>query len=351
MAKNNNLHAAKTAKNDEFYTQLVDIENELQHYQDFFKDKVVMCNCDDPLESNFTKYFILNFHHLGLKKLISTFYDINGGKAFVFEYEGQDMNNDGIINMDDIKIITTSGLFRTPLSDDDGFDIENKDECWGNGIYGSGDFRSKNVISYLKQADVVVTNPPFSLFRDYMKQLIDYNKKFLIIGNGNAVTYKEIFPYIKNNQIWYGVTMYGCQQSIFIIPNTTKDTNSKYRFCDGKMQYSTIVNTAAWFTNIPHKKRSTPLDLYKRYNSTDYPKYDNYDAIEVSKVVEIPEDYNGVMGVPISFLGKYCPTQFEIVGLMSGAKDESLINGNDGRTKFYIDGKGVYARILIRKFV
>lgn len=348
MAKNNNLHAAKTAKNDEFYTQLVDIENELQHYQDFFKDKVVMCNCDDPLESNFTKYFILNFHHLGLKKLISTFYDINGGKAFVFEYDGQDMNNDGIINMDDIKIITQSGLFRTPLSDDDGFDIENKDECWDNGIYGSGDFRSKNVIFYLKQADVVVTNPPFSLFREYVKQLMDYNKKFLIIGNGNAVTYKEIFPLIKNNQLWLGNKCFS--GGMDFIAGTNYDS-SKCKHPKTDDFGNTIINVmmCVWFTNIEHKKRNTPIDIYKTYSEENYPKYDNYDAIEVSKVVEIPCDYNGVMGVPISFLDKYCPTQFEIVGLMSGAKDESLINGNDGRAKFYIDGKGVYARILIRK--
>ena len=279
-----------------------------------------------------------------MKKLISTFYDINGGKAFVFEYDGQDMNNDGIINMDDIKIITKSGVFRTPLSDDEGFDIENKEECWKNGIYGSGDFRSKHVISYLKQADVVVTNPPFSLFREYVKQLMDYDKKFLIVGPMNAITYKEIFPYIKDNRLWLGYGFRG-GNAYFKAPNPTDYAAGVYDETTGLVKF----RNCHWFTNIPHKKRNTPIGLYKKYNNMDYPKYDNYDAIEVSKVTDIPEDYDGVMGVPITFLDKYCPTQFEIVGLMSGAKDESLINGNDGRVKFYIDGKGVYARILIKK--
>ena len=347
MANNKQLHTARTNKNDEFYTQLVDIENELQHYQDFFKDKVVMCNCDDPLESNFTKYFILNFHYLGLKKLISTFYDINGGKAFVFEYEGQDMNNDGIINMDDIKIITTSGLFRTPLSDDDGFDIENKDECWGNGIYGSGDFRSKNVISYLKEADVVVTNPPFSLFREYIAQLIEYEKKFLVIGNLNAITYKDIFSLIKENKIWMGTTYFNGGAAYFYgdakVFDVNKIANPKNAWVEnGKLFWR--VNGVRWFTNIEHKKRNTPIDIYKTYSAENYPKYDNYDAIEVSKVVEIPCDYNGVMGVPISFLDKYCPTQFQIVGLANNVRYIG-----DFPCLTIINGQKIYNRLLIKR--
>lgn len=321
MAKKNaNLHSAKRAKNDEFYTQLSDIEKEMKHYKDFFKGKVVFCNCDDARESNFFKYFANNFEFLGLKKLICMGYKENG-KGVILIYEG-DKNGNSMV--DDEEIVVTE-------------------------LEGNGDFRSEESIKYLKECDVVVTNPPFSLFREYVAQLMEYGKKFLIIGDGNAVTYKEIFPYIKNNELWLGVEMKGCQQSVFIVPTTRIDTNTKERMCDGKMKYSTIVNTASWFTNIPHNRRNIEFDLYKKYSADEYPTYDNYNAINVNKVSEIPMDYNGVMGVPISFLGKYCPTQFEIVGIMSGAKGETFTNGNDGRAKFYLNDKGVYARILIRR--
>ena len=346
MAKNSNLHAAKVAKNDEFYTRYEDIEKEIYNYRNFFEGKTVLCNCDDPMESNFTKYFILNFHFLKLKKLYCTFYDISGKMAYVFVYEGQDMNGDGIINGEDIEEIIKMKAFRHRLVDDMGFDFEHKEECWAKGIYGSGDFRSQHCIEYLKMSDVVVTNPPFSLFREYIKQLMDYGKKFLIIGNGNAVTYKEIFPLIKENKLWLGVSKGISSKGgamMFNVPNTYE---GKYTEIIDDKKYAEIGN-ACWFTNIEHKKRNTPLDLYKRY-SNEYPKYDNYDAID-SKTDDIPVDYNGVIGVPITFLDKYCPEQFEIVGLMSGAKGENLTNGNDGKAKFYIDGKGVYARILIKK--
>ena len=319
-SKNTNLHSAKKAKNDEFYTQLTDIEKEMKHYKDFFKGKVVYCNCDDARESNFFKYFSIYFEILGLKKLITTGYKENG-KGVVLIYEGDKNGN---------KIVEDSEIIVRELE-------------------GNGDFRSAECIEFLKESDVVVTNPPFSLFREYVAQLMEYGKKFLIIGDGNAVTYKEIFPYIKNNELWLGVEMKGCQQSVFIVPATRIDTNTKERMCDGKMRYSTIVNTASWFTNIPHNRRNIELDLYKKYSADEYPTYDNYDAINVNKVSEIPMDYNGVMGVPISFLGKYCPTQFEILGIMSGAKGETFTNGNDGKAKFYVNGKGVYARILIRR--
>lgn len=323
MAKvNSNLRNAKKAKNDEFYTQLSDIEKEMRHYKAFFKDKVVYCNCDDARDSNFFKYFSLNFEHLGLKKLICTGYKENG-KGVVLVYEG-DKNGNRIV--DDEEIIV-------------------------NELEGDGDFRSAECIEFLKECDVVVTNPPFSLFREYVAQLMEYGKKFLIIGDGNAVTYKEIFPYIKNNELWLGITMRGCQQSVFIVPNTRTDTNTKERLCDGKMRYSTIINTASWFTNIPHNKRNEELDLYRKYNETDYPKYDNYDAIEVSKVADIPMDYDGVMGVPISFIGKYCPTQFEIVD----ARDYTDIERLKSKSTFLvkdkdsaINGKPTYARILIK---
>ena len=311
---NKNLTNAKKAKNDEFYTQLSDIEKEMRHYKAYFKDKIVYCNCDDARESNFFKYFSLNFEHLGLKKLITTGYK-EDGKGVVLVYEG-DKNGNRIV--DDSEIIVTE-------------------------LEGDGDFRSEECIEFLKEADVVVTNPPFSLFREYVAQLMEYGKKFLIIGNMNAITYKEIFPYIKNNELWWGVSLSGTKCS-FVVPDTYEGNNV---FIENGIRYGK-VNNAIWFTNIPHNKRNTELDLYRKYDADVYPKYDNYDAIEVSKVADIPMDYEGVMGVPITFLDKYCPTQFEIVGIMTGAKGDIFTNGNDGRAKFYLNNKGVYARILIK---
>lgn len=313
MAKNNNLHSAKNTKNDEFYTQLEDIEKEMVNYVPFFENKVVYCNCDDYRLSNFTKCFKDNFEYLKLKKVICTNYD-NGNGAWKYEYDGE---NETVIQ-----------------------------------LQGKGGYETEECIAFLKEADVVVTNPPFSLFRDYVKQLMDYNKKFLIIGNKNAITYKEIFPYIKENKMWIGATPMSYDMKFILTEQYAKEVveskkeGSGYIFKDGKVMGRA---QAIWFTNIENKKRTTLIDLYRKYNPTDYPKYDNYDAIEVSKTCDIPEDYDGVMGVPITFLDKYCPTQFEIMGLMSGAKDSTLVNGNDGRAKFYVNGKGVYARILIRK--
>ena len=324
MAKrsNSNLHVAKADKKDEFYTHYDVIADEMRYYPDAFRGKTVLCNCDDPLESNFTKYFILNFRRLGLKKLICTFYDINGGSAYAFEYEGQDMNDDGVINEKDIEFIRQSGACRTVLVDDEGFDKEHAEECWAMGIYGSGDFRSKNCIMYLKEADIVVTNPPFSFFREYIGQLFEYKKSFIIIGNQNAITYKEIFPYIKENKLWLGVSMNGSNRW-FYVPDDyePKENAAGFKIENGRKML--FVNGVVWFTNVPHKKRNTPLDLYKVYSPENYPKYDNYDAIEVSKVELLPCDYDGVMGVPITFLHKYCPEQFEIVGsTQRGCHDE-----------------------------
>ena len=263
MAKNSNLHAAKVAKNDEFYTMLTDIEKEMSHYKDFFKGKTVYCNCDDARESNFFKYFSLNFEFLGLKKLITTGYKAEG-KGVVLIYEG---DKNGNRKVDDGEIITRE-------------------------LNGNGDFRSEECIEFLKEADVVVTNPPFSLFREYVKQLMDYGKKFIIIGNQNAVQCKEIFPLLKNNELWLGVN----HAKEFVKPNG--ETQKFGNIC--------------WYTNLANKNRNTPLDLYKRY-SNEYPHYANYDAIEVSKLSEIPMDYDGIMGVPITFIEKYNPNQFEIV--------------------------------------
>ena len=293
--KNTNLCNARTAKNDEFYTQLSDIEKEMAHYKDFFKGKIVYCNCDDARESNFFKFFSNNFESLGLKKLITTGYKADG-KGVKLVYEG---DKNGNFMVDDAEVVVTE-------------------------LEGNGDFRSEECIELLKECDVVVTNPPFSLFREYVAQLIKYGKKFLIIGNKNAITYKEIFPYIKNNELWLGMNW----AKDFVQPN-------------GEVKK---FGNICWYTNIGHARRNTPLDLYKKYSADEYPKYDNYDAIEVSKVSEIPTNYEGVMGVPITFLDKYCPTQFEIVGLDRYVED----NPHYGH-RFHINGKETYARILIRR--
>jgi hypothetical protein len=298
--KTDNLHNAKKQKNDEFYTQLTDIENELKHYKEHFKDKVVYCNCDDPIESNFFKYFSLNFEHLGLKKLISTGYKENG-KGVVSVYEG-DKNGNRMPDLEEIEI---------------------------KELQGNGDFRSQECLEFLKQADIVVTNPPFSLFRDYVATLIEYGKQFLIIGSQNAITYKEIFPLIKENKLWLGVN----SVKEFIQPN-------------GEIKK---FGNICWFTNLIHKKRNYPLDLYMKYSNDYYPKYDNYDAIEVSKTCEIPMDYEGVMGVPITFLDKFNPEQFEIVG-WSRHNDMNMDGGYwlGGKNDATINGKDVYRRILIK---
>ena len=312
--KNTNLHNAKKAKNDEFYTQLSDIEKEMAHYKEFFKGKIVYCNCDDARESNFFKFFANNFESLGLKKLISTGFKENG-KGVKLVYEGDKNNN---FMVDDAEVAVTE-------------------------LEGNGDFRSEECIELLKECDVVVTNPPFSLFREYVAQLMEYGKKFLIIGNGNAVSYKEIFPLIKNNELWVGNKSFSGGMD-FVAGENYDSAKCKHPKYDDKGNIIINVMMCVWFTNINHTKRNTELDLYRKYNETDYPKYDNYDAIEVSKVSEIPMDYEGVMGVPITFLDKYCPTQFEIVGLDRYVED----NPRYGH-RFHINGKETYARILIRK--
>lgn len=301
--KNTNLHNAKRAKNDEFYTLLTDIEKEMVHYRDYFKGKVIYCNCDDARESNFFKFFANNFELLKIKKLITTGYKENG-HGVVLEYNG-DIDGDFMVGDDEVKVTE---------------------------LKGNGDFRSEECIEYLKQADIVITNPPFSLFREYVKQLMDYDKKFIIIGSQNAITYKEIFPYIKDNKLWLG---YNFVKS-FIQPN-------------GEVKkFGNIL----WYTNIPHDKRNWPMDFYRTYKPELYPKYDNYDAIEVSKVADIPMDYKGVMGVPITFLTKYNPEQFQIVWTTDRGGDGVLNYLKIPNAERYdaptINGKGVYKRILIR---
>lgn len=317
MTKNNNLHTAKATKNDEFYTQLEDIENELKYYKDYFKGKLVYCNCDGFLnkeKSNFFMYFSLNYEFLGLKGLICTKYNPNG-KGKKYEYYG-DLN---------------------------GNNYPDEEEVFTSELEGDGDFCSEECIELLKKCDIVCTNPPFSLFRQYVAQLFEYKKDFLIIGNVNAISYKEVFPLIKENKMWLGVSSFN-KGMYFGVPDdyTYADTYKFDRERNGKKVMR--VSSICWFTNLDHKKRHEELVLYKKYNEEEYPKYDNYDAIEVSKVTDIPMDYYGVMGVPITFLDKYCPEQFEIVGQMMTTKVTEFNFGYP-----YIDGKKKFARLLIKR--
>lgn len=331
-----NLNAAKAAKKDEFYTQLTDIERELQHYWPHFRGKTVLCNCDDPYESNFFKYFALRFNQLGLKKLISTCY--NGspvqGNELILHFDGfddepkkqayeveitevKDMNGDGAVDLSDVRYL-----------------LENDKNTLHT--LQSGDFRSAECIELLKQADIVVTNPPFSLFREYIAQLVKYDKKFVIVGHQNAISYKEVFPLIKDNKIWLGYGFKG-GAAHFFSPYKDIATASDHR------EDMIRVSGVTWFTNMTIPKRNEVLDLVCRYSPEEYPKYDNYDAIDVDRTADIPRDYDGVMGVPITFLDKYNPNQFDIIGVMASTQ---ITNFNFGYP--YVKGKKKYARVLIR---
>lgn len=343
MANKNNtaFGAAKASKMDEFYTRLSDIEKELVHYRDHFRDKVVFCNCDDPYESNFFKYFALNFNALGLKKLIATCYDGSPiaqqelqlfpdeenktkKKAYKVEIsEVPDLDGNGSADLVDVQLLLKSSEYNIKAE-----------------LKENGDFRTKECVELLKQADIVVTNPPFSLFREYVALLISSQKKFLIIGNMNAVTYKEIFPLIRNNELWLGVTRHGTGSMWFRIPESFPEKSGQ-KIEDG-IRYQTIGNTA-WFTNLDHSLRHEEQILYKTYSPDEYPTYDNYDAINVDRVAEIPRDYEGLMGVPITLIGTYNPDQFELIGIDRYVDD----NPNYGK-RFTIAGKEIYARILIR---
>ena len=400
---NRNLTSAKRAKNDEFYTQFADIEKEIEAYLEYapdtFRGKVVYCNCDDPYESNFFRYFVLNFDKLGLKQLVTTSYKpspvantqltlfgddktirpskgrpkVNANKFIINEVH--DMDGDGQFNLKDVALQLKA----------------NKNNEWAP-LARDGDFRSDECIAFLEQSDIVVTNPPFSLFREYVKQLVDYNKRFLIIGNMNAITYKEIFPLIKDNKMWLGATGNGSDM-VFAVPNGAEIVESDRQKAArlGYVGDYTRLGNSCWFTNLDHGRRHQPLPLMtmadnKKFNKkiqkneNSYQKYDNYDAIEVPYTNAIPSDYDGVMGVPISFLDKYCPEQFEIIGLTktwfgaankkypsqiqvnSNGKKSEVTKLNDGATlrlsfpptgqtyyivddRYYIQ---VYARVLIK---
>ncbi len=396
---NHGLAAAKVAKKDEFYTQYIDIQKEVEAYLDFdpdtFRDKVVYCNCDDPFESNFFKYFAANFNYLGLKRLVSTSYDgspIAGQLSLFPEYnEGngkrqkpkalaviidhvKDEDGDGAANIEDVQLfLKRNKAARTALK--------------GDGNYPGGDFRSSECIALLKNADIVVTNPPFSLFRQYVAQLVDYGKKFLIIGNTNSITYKDIFPLIKENKVWLGCTNFNVGM-FFEVPDHWKHFHHINQETGRKIAR---VASSCWYTNLDHGRRHHPLSLMTmaenlKFSKTlrgkpAYDRYENYDAIEVSTYKEIPSDYDGIMGVPITFIDKYNPDQFEIVGITKtwfGAASRTFPNQtqyskdgtqsivtklNDqpaimvkkppvGQTYYTVDGKcyiALYQRILIRQ--
>ena len=346
------LSAAKTAKKDEFYTQLTDIERELQHYWPHFRDKVVLCNCDDPYESNFFKYFALRFNQLGLKKLICTCY--NGspvqGNELLLHFEGfdtepkkiaykveitevKDLNGDGAVDLSDVRYLLQNDL--NVLS-----------------TLKTGDFRDKECIELLQQADVVVTNPPFSLFREYIGQLMEYDKKFLIVAHQNAITYKEVFPLIKENKVWLGYGFKG-GAAHFSSPYEDIATAGDHR------ENMIRVSGVNWFTNMEIPKRNEELDLVCHYSPEEYPIYDNYNAINVGKTTDIPCDYSGYMGVPITFLDKYNPNQFDIIWQACGNTRASAPSDILKELQYkphpedrggcgVVHGKRQYARVIIR---
>ena len=323
MAKktqNENLHKAKIGKKDEFYTQLTDIEKEVKHYKEHFVGKTIYCNCDDPEWSNFFRYFALKFEDLKIKKLIAThfFYSDMSVEGETYKLEickGLDLNADGKIDFSDI--------VKTKLK-------------------GNGDFRSSECIELLKEADIVVTNPPFSLFREYVAQLVEYDKKILIIGNVNAITYKEIFKLIKDNKLWLGASIHSGDRE-FGVPDDYPLNAASSRIDEEGNKYIRVKGVR-WFTNMDYKERHEDLILFKKYNLEEYPTYDNYNAINVNVTKDIPVDFQGKMGVPITFLDKYNPEQFEIVGI-----DRVLVEEITGKvSRFRINANEMYARIVLK---
>ncbi len=340
-AANFDLKNAKKAKKDEFYTQLSDIEKELSHYKEHFKGKTVFCNCDDPYESNFFKYFASNFNHLGLKKLIATCYSgspMAGTQLNLFKATNTDNKTAYRIEISEVTDVNNDGAI-------DIYDVEwliQNDKNVLTKLEENGDFRSKECIELLKESDIVVTNPPFSLFREYVNQLIEYNKNFIIIGNVNAISYKEIFKLVKENKIWLGQSIHSGDRE-FQVPNDYPLNASGFRV-DSKGNKFIRVKGVRWFTNMDYPQRYEDLILYKKYEIENYPKYDNYDAINVDKTSDIPIDYDGLMGVPITFLDKYNPNQFEIIGSMASTTIDDFSLGYP-----YINGKKKYARVIIKR--
>ncbi len=321
MAGNRSLIKANKQKEDEFYTQLADIEQELRHYKEHFKEKKVLCNCDDPYISNFFRYFSLNFETLGLKKLTTVCYKNREMDLF-------SQNN------------SEQAIYLEYFGDKNGNNIPDVEEIGIKHLKGDGDFRSKECIELLKQADIVVTNPPFSLFREYVAQLMQYNKKFLILGNQNAITYKEIFALLQANKIWIG---YKFGNMEFRVPDYYTPRKTRFWIDDNGKKWRSLGNIC-WLTNLDIRKRHEDIILYKNYTAEEYPKYDNYEAINVDKVAEIPCDYYDAMGIPITFMDKYNPEQFEILGEMASTQIDKYNFGYP-----YINNQRKYARILIKR--
>ena len=327
MAENADLHGAKMAKKDEFYTELTDIEKEMRHYRKHFAGKTVLCNCDDPFESNFFKYFVLNFNRLGLKKLLATCYagsPITGGELSLFDIFGEEEKPKNTPYKAVVtKVCDTTG--------NGGVDMMDVAELFKRGenelseLTGDGDFRSEECLALLDEADIVITNPPFSLFREYVATLMEHEKKFIIIGNVNAITYKEFFPLIRDNRVWIGASIHSGDRK-FYVPDDYP-LNAAGCGIDEKGRRFIRVKGVRWYTNLDLKQRHEDLILVKKYagHEDEYPHFDNYDAINVDKVSDIPYDYDGVMGVPITFLDKYNPDQFELVAFRKGEDGKDLV--------------------------
>lgn len=362
MSKNTNLHDAKRAKQDEFYTQWADIEKEMNAYLDYdpdvFRDKTILLPCDDPEWSNFTKYFALRFEEFGIKKLISASYAPESNMQGMFYFPEESLFYDP--RYDESKDYGHGKIFILEKKDINGDGRVNIEDFEWEYLEGDGDFRSEEIKALRDEADMVITNPPFSLFRDFMEWLVEGDVEFAVIGNMNAITYKEVFPLIKENKMWLGVTRDGNGSMWFRIPDNAPVSSTGQKTDEEGNRWQTVGSTA-WFTNIQHGRRHEPLPLMtmednKRFNKkiaknpNSYRTYDNYDAIEVPVVAGIPSDYDGVMGVPITFLGKYNPDQFEILG----CSDNGLIDDLYKLPHFkkhnepYVDGKKVYKRIFIK---
>lgn len=353
---NKNLNTAKQQKKDEWYTQMADIERELQHYWPHFRGKVVLCNCDDPYESNFFKYFALRFNQLGLKKLICTCFDgspMMGTELSLFSLDTEGNEKKTAYKVEITEVTDVNGDGAVDLADVE-YLIQN-DKNVLSCLRGSGDFRSQECIELLKQADIVVTNPPFSLFREYVAQLMKYEKKFIVMGRMSALHYSEIFPLFMHNKMWCGI---GFNISVvYKAPyNNTLDANRRYVLSKGFDPNDNYIKVPAicWYTNLDHNKRHEEIDLVCHYSQEEYPTYDNFNAIDVGKLQDIPDNYEGVMGVPDTILGQLNPDQFEIIGLGSGnlAKQAGVRKNYRGRTDlaYTINGKTKcpYSRILIR---
>lgn len=361
MAKKRDLATAKLDKKDEFYTQLTDIEKEMRYYRQHFRGKTVFCNCDDPFESNFFKYFALNFNRLGLKKLIATCYagsPIANHQLSIFDILGESKEAEG----KPYKAVVTTVYDKTGDGGVDMLDVAELFKSRENELTmleGDGDFRSPECLALMDEADIVVTNPPFSLFREYVSILMGHEKKFIIIGNVNAIAYKEIFPLLKNDEMWIGASIHSGDRKFYVPDDYPMKASGCGTDEDGRRYIR--VKGVRWYTNLDIRQRHDEIILVKKYHLDLYPRYENFDAIEVSKVVDIPCDYSGVMGVPITFMDKYCPDQFRIIGLGITDLGKSIGVGDYDRqyktpasrdgTLYYIkDGKGIvpYARVLIQ---